>query len=116
MKKQIILDGIIFDYYIYTDGKCQNIITNNFLIMNRFNKETFSNFLKWIQEIKKEEICNDFLNEEDNEGQVWVNRCANGEIISELYYDINADFNYFTMSRNINDGTFLFIELKTDLR
>ena len=32
--------------------------------MNRFNKETFSNFLKWIQEIKKEEICNDFLNEE----------------------------------------------------
>lgn len=31
MKKQIILDGIIFDYYIYTDGKCQNIITNNFL-------------------------------------------------------------------------------------
>ena len=51
-----------------------------------------------------------FLNQEDNEGQVWVNRCANGEIISELYYDINADFNYFTMSRNINDGTLLFMQ------
>lgn len=31
MKKQIILDGIKFDYYIYDDGRCQNIITNNFL-------------------------------------------------------------------------------------
>lgn len=51
-----------------------------------------------------------FLNEEDNEGQVWVNRCANGKIISELYYDINVDFNYFTMSRNINDGTLLFMQ------
>lgn len=51
-----------------------------------------------------------FLNEEDNEGQVWVNRCANGKIINEVYYDVNADFNYFTMSRNINDGTFLFMQ------
>lgn len=24
MKKQIILDGITFDYYIYSDGRCQN--------------------------------------------------------------------------------------------
>ena len=31
MKKQIILDGIAFDYYIYSDGRCQNMITNNFL-------------------------------------------------------------------------------------
>lgn len=31
MKKQIVLDGITFDYYIYSDGRCQNIITNNFL-------------------------------------------------------------------------------------
>lgn len=31
MKKQIILDGIQFDYYIYSDGRCQNMITNNFL-------------------------------------------------------------------------------------
>ena len=31
MKKRVILEGIEFDYYIYSDGKCQNIITNNFL-------------------------------------------------------------------------------------
>ena len=31
MKKQIVLDGIEFDYYIYSNGECQNMITNNFL-------------------------------------------------------------------------------------
>lgn len=31
MKKQVILDGVKFDYYIYDDGRCQNIMTNNFL-------------------------------------------------------------------------------------
>lgn len=31
MKKQIILDGELWDYYIYDDGRCQNIRTNNFL-------------------------------------------------------------------------------------
>lgn len=30
-KKQIIIDGVIFDYYIYEDGRCQNKITNKFL-------------------------------------------------------------------------------------
>lgn len=51
-----------------------------------------------------------FLNEEDNEGQVWVNRCDNGKIINEVYYNVNADFNYFAMSRNVNDGTLLFMQ------
>lgn len=31
MKKQIVLDGIEFNYYIYSNGECQNMITNNFL-------------------------------------------------------------------------------------
>lgn len=31
MKKKIVYDGIEFDYYIYSNGKCQNGITGNFL-------------------------------------------------------------------------------------
>lgn len=34
---------------------------------------------------------------------------SSGKIISEVYYDENAEFNYFTMSRNQNDGTLLFM-------
>ena len=31
-----------------------------------------------------------------------------GKVISKAYYDPEADFNYFTMSRNCNDGTLIF--------
>lgn len=55
--------------------------------MNRFNKETFSNFLKWIQGIKKEKICNDFLNEEDTMEDILFVFNINGVQENE-YYDI----------------------------
>ena len=29
-------------------------------------------------------------------------------MLSEVYYDSNADFNYFSMNRNCNDGTLIF--------
>ena len=61
--------------------------------MNRFNKETFSNFLKWIQEIKKEEICNDFLNEEDTMEDILFVFNINGVQENEYY---NIVFNNFS--------------------
>ena len=63
-----------------------------------------------------------FLPKDCNNSQLWVNEYNgngkiiselhydNGKIISELHYDIDTDFNYFTMSRNINDGTLLFMQ------
>ena len=50
-----------------------------------------------------------FSPKECNNSKLWVYE-YNGKIISELYYDTNADFNYFTMNRSIKDGTFLFIQ------
>ena len=35
-------------------------------------------------------------------------KSKDGAILSEAYYDPEADFNYFTMSRNCNDGTLIF--------
>ena len=60
--------------------------------MNRFNKETFSNFLKWIQEIKKEEICNDFLNEEDTIEDILFVFNINGVQENEYYNIVFNDF------------------------
>lgn len=61
--------------------------------MNRFNKETFSHFLKWIQETNKEKICNDFLNEEDTMDNILFVFNINGVQENEYYNITFNDFN-----------------------
>lgn len=61
--------------------------------MNCFNKETFSHFLKWIQETNKEKICNDFLNEEDTMDNILFVFNINGVQENEYYNITFNDFN-----------------------
>lgn len=54
--------------------------------MDYFDKKAFNNFLKWIQKIKKEEICDGFIDEENTIDDILFIFNING--VQEEYYNI----------------------------
>ena len=45
----------------------------------------------------------------DGSNKIYELNTKNGNLMSEVYYDDDADFNYYTMKSNINDGTLSFM-------
>lgn len=53
------------------------------------------------------DICE--IIKEVNSNKIYELKTKSGNLINEVCYDNDADFNYYTMSSNINDGTLLFM-------
>ena len=45
----------------------------------------------------------------DDSNKIYELNTKSGNLMSEVYYDDAADFNYYTMRSNINDGTLSFM-------
>ena len=62
--------------------------------MEHFTNDNFKNFLTWLKSLSKNEICNDFVDDENPLEDLWFIFIING--IQDDYYDI--------ISKNLNDS------------
>ena len=62
--------------------------------MEHFSNDNFNDFLTWLKNLNKDEICNDFIDDENPLEDLWFVFNVNG--VQDDYYDI--------VSKNLNDS------------